>query len=123
MVKNLTELDQYRVRSKEVLQRYGSFGDEYGGCFAIEIKKREKKTKLHIIASRGDGWDHVSVSVHNRTPTWEEMEHVKRLFFEEHELAIEYHLPPSDHINLHPNCLHIWRPHNDTIPLPPTYMV
>lgn len=122
-MKDLTTLDRYRLRTREVLQRFGTYGDKDGGCFEVECKKNGSKIKLAIIASRGEGWDHVSVSLHNRAPTWEEMELVKRLFFEENELAIQYHMPPSKHINIHPDCLHIWRPHFEEIPTPPTYLV
>jgi hypothetical protein len=66
---------------------------------------------LRIIASWTGGWDHVSVSLPNRCPTWEEMEKVKRAFFKETEYAMQLHVPPSEHRNYHPYCLHIWRPH------------
>lgn len=56
------------------------------------------------------GWDHVSVSLAHRTPNWEEMELVKQLFFKEYEWAVQYHPAKSYYVNLHPNCLHIWRP-------------
>lgn len=78
---------------------------------------------LHIIASWGDLWDHVSVSRRDRCPTWSEMEMVKRKFFKDTEVAFELHVPPSKHINIHPYCLHMWRPHNAEIPLPPEYMI
>jgi hypothetical protein len=78
---------------------------------------------IRIIASVGAGWDHVSVSLARRTPTWDEMEMVKRTFFKDDETAIQFHVPPLAHINIHPNCLHIWRPHHIEIPLPPGWMV
>lgn len=76
-----------------------------------------------IIASWDSGWDHVSVSLPDRCPTWEEMERVKRAFFRSDETAMQLHVPPSDHKNLHPYCLHIWRPHHADIPRPPSWMV
>lgn len=51
------------------------------------------------------------------------MEQVKRLFFKPDEVAFQLHLPPSDHISVHPYCLHIWRPHRGKVPLPPKAMV
>ena len=80
---------------------------------------------LTCIASTGEGWDHVSVSLSNRCPNWLEMEHVKRAFFEAHETAMQLHLPPEDHISVHPNCLHIWRPNDGrcSIPRPPAKLV
>ncbi len=78
---------------------------------------------LRVIASNDEGWDHISVSLPDRCPTWAEMDHVKRLFFKDDEVAIQLHLPPADHINIHPNVLHIWRPHDTVIPVPPKEFV
>jgi hypothetical protein len=78
---------------------------------------------LRVIASNGLGWDHVSVSLPYRTPTWAEMELVKRAFFRDHETALQYHVPSADHINYHPYCLHLWRPHHAAIPRPPAKLV
>lgn len=78
---------------------------------------------LHIVASIGGGWDHVSISRPERTPTWAEMEQVKRAFFHDHEVAVQYHVPPADHISHHPFCLHLWRPQNRHVPRPPAEYV
>lgn len=95
----------------------GGKGDDFGGCFKVPSDRAG--IELSIIASNGEGWDHLSVSTPLRCPTWDEMEKVKRLFFEAHETAMQLHVPPSDHISNHPFCLHLWRPHDCEIPLPP----
>lgn len=97
-------------------------GDESCGCFVM-MSASQPGDVLRIMAAAGDGWDHVSVSLVNRIPTWEEMEQVKRSFFEENETAMQLHVPPSDHVNHHPFCLHLWRPHKVEIPRPPAEMV
>ena len=33
------------------------------------------------------------------------------------------HVPVALHISVHPNCLHLWRPQKDQIPMPPEWMV
>lgn len=66
--------------------------------------------RLRVIVSAGQGWDHVSVSLPNRCPTWEEMDFVKNLFFKEDEVAMQLHVNGKTKINLHPYCLHLWRP-------------
>lgn len=81
------------------------------------------KGALACIASISDGWDHISVSMQHRCPDWAEMEYVKRLFFEDHETAMQLHVPPVDHISIHPFCLHLWRPHSMPIPRPPQWMI
>ena len=93
---------------------YG-WGDATGGFFALN--------NLRIIASSGDGWDHVSVSLPNRCPTWDEMCRVKRLFFHDDECVIQYHPPEEDYVNKNEFVLHMWKPHDVKIPMPPVYMV
>lgn len=67
-------------------------------------------------------WEHVSVSLRHRCPTWAELEFVKRTFWAEDEWALQLHVPPSRHINVHPHVLHLWRPVCD-LPVPPAACV
>lgn len=77
----------------------------------------------------GQTFDHVSVSVntsglpHKRTPTWEEMNWVKDIFFEPEELVIQYHPPKSQYVNNHEHVLHLWKIVGFEIPLPPKQCV
>jgi hypothetical protein len=48
---------------------------------------------------------------------------VKNLFWEEHEMCVQYHPPKSEYVNCHPHVLHLWKPINMTIPLPPSLLV
>ncbi len=112
---------QYRDGSRRVLELYGSPGDH--SCGVFNVPSPIDGAELHVLASSGDGWDHVSVSRKNRCPNWTEMEHVKRLFFADDECAMQLHVPSSQHINLHPYCLHLWRPLETAIPRPPGWMV
>ena len=81
------------------------------------------KRPLWVIASDGGGWEHVSVSLSDRTPTWEEMAAVKSLFWDPEDCVIQYHPPVSAYVNHHPHCLHLWRPVGITLPQPPAWMV
>lgn len=82
---------------------------------------------LRVVASTGNGWDHVSVSLDHRLPSWTEMHAIKRLFFEDDEVCMQLHLDVVNHVNAHPNSLHLWRPQPGSgkgrIPLPPIYLV
>lgn len=73
---------------------------------------------LVVIASDGLGWDHVSVSLQDRCPTWDEMKRVKEMFFTDDEPAFQIYPTKGQYRNYHPHCLHWWRPQNDTFPLP-----
>ena len=94
--------------------------DEVG---AFIIPSPRDNRELRVVASTGEGWDHVSVSRADRTPSWEEMEHIKRLFFKDDECAMQLHVPVQEHLNHHPHCLHLWRPHGKDIPRPPANLI
>lgn len=68
-------------------------------------------------------WEHVSVSLPSRCPTWEEMCRIKDIFWNDDEPVIQFHPPKSDYKNLHLFCLHLWRRTDQRIELPPTYLV
>jgi len=85
--------------------------------------------KLFCVVSDGCGWDHVSVRSNiigatkpPRLPTWNEMEHVKRLFFRDDEVAVQIHPTKASYVN-NAEALHIWRSQDVAHPLPPIGMV
>jgi hypothetical protein len=120
-MKNLHELDEYRQHTKEVLEHFGSSGDENCGVFVLPYPRTG--ASLKCVASSGHGWDHVSVSLLNRCPNWFEMDFIKRTFFHPSEVVMQLHVGEADHISIHPYVLHLWRPHLGLIPLPPKVMV
>jgi hypothetical protein len=63
----------------------------------------------------GEPWDHVSVSLPGRTPTWAEMCWVKDEFFEAEECVMQLHPPKSQYVDCHRHTLHLWKP---TVPIP-----
>jgi hypothetical protein len=117
---DLRALDRHRQAHLE-LDLYGQIGDAENGIFAFRSPTDDKV--LRVIASTGDGWEHVSVSKVAKTPSWAEMEFVKRKFFKPGETAMQLHVPTADHISIHDHCLHIWRPVDQEIPRPPGWMV
>ena len=68
---------------------------------------------LLVRVSEGCGWDHVSVSLPHRTPTWAEMETVRALFFRDDETVMQLSVPRDEHVNIHDHTLHLWRPQSD----------
>src|SRR5262245_53371563 len=78
---------------------------------------------LRVIASDGMGWEHVSVSLPNRCPNWREMCFIKDLFWDVEDVVIQYHPAKSEYVNVHDNCLHLWRPVEVRIPIPPKELV
>ena len=120
-MRDLDLLNDFRDTSQDVLKHYGSVGDHQNGRF--RIGSPIDGADMVIIASIGRGWEHVSVSRKNRCPNWPEMAHVKQVFFKPDETVMQLHVPEEEHINLHNNCLHLWRPLETEIPKPPSIMV
>lgn len=117
-MKNLHEIDQYRRLDLE-LRAHGVVGDRGNGMFVVPLGEAH----LCVIASNGGGWDHVSVSTEFRCPTWDEMEHVRKLVSAHGEVWVQFGVPAAEHINFHPYCLHWWRHQRREQRLPPSYMV
>jgi hypothetical protein len=97
--------------------------DETYGNNGLFLLPSGEGVMLSVVASDGLGWDHVSVSLPDRCPTWEEMEYVRKLFFRGDEWVMQLHAPTEKNINFHPHCLHLWRPQQAAIPIPPSTMV
>ncbi len=115
--------DKYRMTT-------GGMGSDpsYGcnGMFRIPYKRRNLPDGVFkVIASDGLGWEHVSVSLPKRCPTWKEMCSIKGRFWDDEDSVIQIHPPVSQYINNHPYCLHLWRKvgTNDFYEMPPLAMV
>lgn len=111
---------------EEVFQQFGP-----AACFPVDrgedgfacLLKIAGTHLVRVIASWGDGFEHVSVSLQHRCPTWEEMSRVKEAFWPDTDCVMQLHPPKANYVNFHPYCLHLWRPIGREIPQPPTYHV
>lgn len=121
-MRNLYQLDRYRRTDRHALEQHPGWVDD-GSAGMFEVPSPTDGKTLRVMATSGDGWDHISVSRRNRCPNWPEMEFIASLFLNEDETAMQLHVPASDHVNNHPYCLHWWRPHNIEIPRPDAGMV
>jgi len=112
----------FRIEMGRIRQGYmASKTGDLHGAFMIA---GPYNTQLRVISSGpNEGWEHVSVSTETRPPDWNEMAFIKDLFWEETEWVIQYHPSIEDYVNHHPYCLHLWRPLDQEIPKPPTWMV
>lgn len=113
--------EEYRITSGP-LASDSSFGNN--GAFIIPFFYG---VYAYIIASDGEGWEHVSVHIHSngrdRTPSWDEMCRIKSLFWDDQDTVIQYHPRKSEYVNHHSHCLHLWKPIGIEIPLPPSELV
>lgn len=120
------EIEIYRVTSGQMASEHGS-----GPCGAFRIPMNMiGPVILTVIASDGRDWtecgfpqpvwEHVSVSLSIRCPTWQEMDFVKRIFWRDDETVMQLHVPRDRHLNYHETCLHLWKPVGVDILLPPS---
>lgn len=118
--------EKYRLRTGPYRSSLAEHGNNGAGFIPFKLGA----PPLKFIASDGAGlapsdkWEHVSVSLSHRCPTWEEMCYVKSLFWDDEDAVVQLHPPRSTWVNNHQCCLHLWRPVNGlVIPLPPEWMV
>lgn len=110
--------DKFRVTSGALASTSAN-----GNNGAFVIPSRPGQPPLFVIATDSGGWEHVSVSRHDRVPTWGEMSAMKDMFWDAADCVMQLHPPQSDWVNNHSRCLHLWRPVGVDIPRPPAWMV
>ncbi len=93
--------------------------DGMGGHYYDSVSGKN----LNFIFSYQIGWEHLSVSMPSKTPSWDQMCRMKDIFWNKNEACVEYHPKEEDYINNHPHCLHIWRPTEVELPTPPHWLV
>jgi len=112
-------LEKYRVKGESFFA--SKEGDNFGLFF---IKVSTSKIPLKVLSSPlGQGeWDHVSVSLPNRCPTWDEMCLVKELFWMANRTVVQFHPPEKDYVNNHKYCLHLWANNIHEFETPPSIL-
>ena len=122
MLKNGKHLNRFR-KDHPLLGK--SPKDSLYGYFVVKFAGAE----LRIISSGNKGddprntWEHVSVSLVDRCPTWDEMCHVKGLFWEPCETVLQFHPTALVYVNFFTYCLHLWKKTGVNHELPPQWMV
>jgi hypothetical protein len=115
--------EQYRLRTGSLAST-----PAYGNNGAFTIPPLVGNRELWVIASDGDGWEHVSIHVWEgnkkyRLPTWPEMCHVKDMFWDDEDEVMQVHPKKSEYVNCHPYVLHLWKPIGQEILMPPPELV
>ena len=110
-------LDEIRQQANIIVQQVA----EDGGSGEVWFGR----VSGSVIWSNGGGWEHVSFAPFKRyyTPSWDDMCRIKNIFFYPEEWAVQYHPAESEYVNNVPNCLHLWRPIDQELPTPPSWMV
>jgi len=101
------------------LQIHDVGDDGFNGIYVDPVERKN----YFFVFSWGQGWEHLSVSQRNKTPSWDIMCRIKNVFWGEDEVCVEYHPKKEDYVNLHPHCLHIWKEVGKEFPTPPSILV
>lgn len=111
--------EKYRVTEGR-MKSHSIIGNN--GLFRVA---KSKRVVYWVIASDGEGWEHVSVSLDKaeRCPTWGEMCFIKDMFWGEEDVIVQYHPAKKDYVNYHPYTLHLWRPIGIDLMSPPPILV
>ena len=89
----------------------------------LEVHSSKGSDKALVCFTRIIGWEHLSVSFKNKIPSWEVMNEMKEMFWRDDEDAFQYHPIKENYINNNEYTLHIWRPLETNIPVPPHILV
>ncbi|BAS55289.1 hypothetical protein NIES2135_54380 [Leptolyngbya boryana NIES-2135] len=83
---------------------------DLGRAYRIESGQGKGMLVLADVAVKDDGklWYHVSFSRGDRIPDYEDRALIKRLWFGDDKWAFELLPEASNHVNIHPYCLHLW---------------
>lgn len=102
-------------------------GEDGFACHIFRPNCRKRMYVLYIIASWGEGWDHVSIHAtaeeKDFTPFWEDMAYIKDMFFKSSETVLQYHPAREFYVNMHEHTLHLWRQQGIAVELPPQKLV
>lgn len=96
--------------------------DGFNGMFRFAMDTKF----IRCIASDGEGWQHVSVSIEsepNKTPSWSIMCKVKDLFWDNEDVVVQFYPKKREYVNNHAGCLHLWRPTDVALPRPDSILV
>ena len=132
MKDSFKEIEPARYVDPNVAELNSKEGDCHG---AFSFSTGGANTIVSVLVDTKRGWEHVSVSGHRRikqgskvrtvpfTPNWEEMQGIKDLFFKKSETVFQFHPDESLSASAHDGTLHLWRPVDQVIPLPPQELV
>ncbi len=98
-------------------QELSSYPQEMQEKIRAVVKNRREVTFL------GPPWEHVSVSHKLTVPTYYELSWIKEQFWEDSETVVFFFPAKTAHVNIHANCLHLWRMTDGTFPMPPVEAV
>lgn len=83
-----------------------------GGVLAFVMAPDGLKVAVSSARYEGIEYLHASCSREDRMPDYEDLVTLKRVAFGPNRYASMILPPTSEHVNIHPRCLHLWGPLN-----------
>lgn len=109
-------------RTRQTTGAYASKPGERAGVFIVPTPW---KTKIHCVLGTDDSgtWERVSAMAEQkrgdfRPPTWDEMQFVKRSFWADDELVVQFHPAGERFTGTVSSMLHLWHATEAAIPTP-----
>lgn len=68
------------------------------------------KVGVNAFGHKGHIWIHASISHPDRLPSYSELCLLKEAVFGRHGICAQVFEAEENHVNIHPNCLHLWGP-------------
>lgn len=80
------------------------------GASYVVTTERGWMTVIASACQESDGkrWVHLSCAYPSRLPTWTELTMIRDVLLGAHAKTIQVLAPKSEHVNIHPYCLHLW---------------
>ena len=111
------------LKDKRVIAIFRNIQNEKAIQVKLNIKLDNSDEIALVKFTRAVGWEHLCASYNNRTPSWDEMNQFKEMFWKDNEVCFQLHPAKENYINNHEYSLHIWRSCEKEIDLPPTILV
>lgn len=111
------------LEDRRILKVFKNVETDAVSKLKVEIRSIKQSDKALVSLTKIAGWEHLSVSFKNKIPSWECMQEMKEIFFSDNEECFQLHPKADNYVNNNEYTLHIWRPVDGNIPIPPSILV
>lgn len=111
------------LHDRRILKVYKNVQTELVAKLKVEVRSIKQSDKALVSATIIQGWEHLGVSFKNKIPSWECMQEMKEMFFNDDEECFQLHPKADNYVNNNEYTLHIWRPVEGMKQIPPSILV
>lgn len=111
------------LNDRRILKVFKNVETDKVAKLKVEVRSYKQSDKALVSATIVNGWEHLGVSFKNKIPSWECMNEMKEMFFEDDEECFQMHPKKDNYVNNNEYTLHIWRPIEGMKQIPPSILV